>query len=650
MRHIDGGPFSEQLRHFRIRAGLSQAALAERANLSTAAVATLERGVRSAPYPRTLDTLAEALGLSSAERVAFAAAARSAQPRRPPARAHAGARPPSAEDPSRPAPQLPVWLTSFVGREVEVAAVRTLLDPAGSAVRLLTLLGLGGVGKTRLAVAAAERLTVAYPDGVVFVDLAPLHDARLVPATIARVLGVRESGGRSARELVLEHLHGRHLLLLLDNFEHLLPAAPLVPELLQRCPHVAVLVTSRTALRVQGERRFAVAPLATPSAEADTAELAVSASPAVRLFVERAQAVAADVGLDAQTAPAIAEICRRLDGMPLAIELAAARAGLLRPPALLRRLERRLPLLTGGAADLPERQQTLRTTLAWSHELLGPGEQAVFRRLAVFAGGWTLEAAEAVCADAELPAEAVLDHLEVLVDSSLVRRLDAAGGEPRFGMLETVREYAEEQLVGSNEAEASRARHRDWCLRLVADAAPRWQDSQQVADLDRERDNLRAALRWTLDTRDVEAALRLAIGCWPLWYVRGRYAEGRAWLADVLGLATPPDQAALRSRALAHAGHLAYCEGDADAAERLLREALATAEAAGDPHSIGIAAQFLGNVSKLRGKLTEAERQYERALALARRGGNRTLEILAVGSIAMLRLEGDDAAGARPCR
>jgi len=397
------------------RAGLSQAELAERANLSPAAVTTLERGVRSLPYPRTVQALSEALGLSAAEHADLVAAAhRSARSRQPPASV--------LDEPLTQATlPLPVWLTSFVGRELEVEAVRSRLAPDEAAERLLTLVGPGGVGKTRLAVAAAAALGPAYPDGIVFVDLAPFQDARLVPASIARALGLRESGGRSAREQLLEYLRQRRVLLVLDNFEHLLEAAPLVPELLRQCPHVAVLVTSRSALHTQGEQRFVVAPLATSSAEARTAEQTISTSPAAQLFVDRAQAVAADFAVNEQHAPVIAEICRRLDGIPLAIELAAARAGLLRPDALLRRLERRLPLLTGGARDLPARQQTLRKTLAWSHDLLDPGAQVLFRRLAVFAGGWTLEAAEAVCADAERPAEYDRIGLAVVALCILVR-------------------------------------------------------------------------------------------------------------------------------------------------------------------------------------------------------------------------------------
>jgi predicted ATPase/DNA-binding XRE family transcriptional regulator len=436
------GSLGAQLRILRQRAGLSQAALAERAGLGLATLKALERDRRPRPHPHTLARLAEALGESP---VAPAAAASQVR--------------------------LPLPPTPLIGREADVAAIRALLAPTTGSARLVTLVGPGGVGKTRLALALAQQLLGAYRDGLVFVDLAPLRDAQLMPATIARALDVPESSSRSAHDRLLEHLRDRQLLLVLDNFEHLLRAAPLLAELLQECARVALLVTSRTALRLRIERRVPVAPLATPPDNRASLD-EVAASPAVRLFVERALVVAPDFVLDQSNAGAVSAVCRRLDGLPLAIELAAAQAGLLGPEALLHRLERRLPLLTEGAADVPERQQTLRTALAWSHDLLDPAARLLFRRLAVFVGGWSLATAEAVCADDALPAEAMLDRLQAVVDGSLVHRLDDCGSEPRFGMLETVREYALEQLAEHEEVDAQGLRHAAYFLAVAEQAQP----------------------------------------------------------------------------------------------------------------------------------------------------------------------------------
>ena len=602
-------PFGEQLRQFRVRAGLSQVALAERANLSPAAVATLERGVRSTPYPRTVDALAQALGLSAQERAALAATA--GRPRRLPQAM--ALRPDQSRVRAEP---LPFWLTSFVGREAEVEAVRVLLDPARSAVRLLTLLGPGGVGKTRLAVAVAADLVDAYPDGMVFVDLAPVRDQRLVPATIARALDLRESGGRSAREVLLESLRERQVLVVLDNFEQLLGARFLLAELLQRCPRVALLVTSRAALRVQGEYRFPVAPLATPRVlPGGNAAQGIGASPAVQLFVARAQAMAADFVLTDGNTATVADICCRLDGIPLAIELAAARVPLLPPAALLRRLERRLSVLTGGAADLPERQQTLRATLTWSYELLEPASQVLFRRLAAFTGGWTMEAAEAVCADAVLPVDAVLDRLQELVDSSLVRGADEAGrekiadasDEPRLEMLDTVRELALELLEASGEAEVVRARHAAYLVQVAERLVTALRTSghtDNVVRLGRERDNLRAALDWLSSRADLQPALGLAAATAWLWAAEGQVAEGRDQLDRLLTAAPEPTPA--RAAALLSAAMLAWGQGDYESQERLARESLVITRARGQPGATAEALSTLGAAAFQRGEYSTA--------------------------------------------
>ncbi len=639
--------FGQRLRRLRLQRGLSQEALAERAGLTSRAVAALEGGGRRRPYPRTVEVLAEALELAGQERAAFGELVGGA--------ADQAGRPGTGR-PTLSAPLLPIWLTSFVGREVEVESIRTLLGPAGSAVRLLTLVGPGGVGKTRLAVAAAEALAPAYPDGVAFVDLAPLRDARLVPAAIARALELREGGGHSARELLLEQLRDRRVLLVLDNLEHLPAAAPLLAELLGPCP---ALVLSRAALRVQGEHRFAVAPLATPPPPADgtmpesAAMEAITTSPAVQLFVARARAVAAEFVLSERNAAAVAGMCRRLDGIPLAIELAAARVTLLSPEALLRRLERRLGVLTGGAPDLPERQQTLRATLAWSHDLLQPATQALFRRLAVFAGGWTLEAAEAVCADAELPAEAVLGQLQVLVDSSLVRRLEDAGGEPRFGLLETVREYALEQLEIAGEAEELGRRHAAYFLALCERAERHLMSAEQAVWLDRldaELDNLRAALAWAPGSGQLELGLELAVALVRFWHERGHGREGLEWLASLTrGLAefdTPAHLAALHARALGTTSWITYVQGDHRAAGPLAEQCLARWRQLGQVGNSPVALNTLAFVAGYEGDVPRQEALFRQSLALYRAEGDSRDAAWVLTWLGTVRISADDLDGA----
>jgi predicted ATPase len=557
---------------------------------------------------------------------------------------------------------LPVPPTALIGRESEVEACAAALDPARSVGRLLTLTGPGGVGKTRLALAVAAGLADTYANGVVFVDLAPLHDQRLVPATIAHALQMHGSGGRSARDLLLEHLRDRQLLVVLDNLEHLLDAAPLLAELLAGCPRLCMLVTSRTVLRLRSEQRFVVGPLATPADDVLSVE-ATTASPAVRLFVERAQAVAPHFVVDASNAQAVGAICRRLDGIPLAIELVAARAELLAPQALLRRLEGRLPLLMAGAPDLPERQQTLQRTLAWSHDLLGPAEQTLFRRLAVFAGGWTLEAAESVCAGDDVAEDMVLDVLGHLVDRSLV---DVNHGDPdlRYRLLEIVREYARQKLAEAGEFAWLQARHLSWCVALAerAESALEHPDAATWFNrLESELDNLRAALDWSETSRDTEHGLRLAGALRWFWDLRGHAREGRRHLATLLDQAGPEYRSRTVVKALNAAGYLAvyqddhaaargYCEkaaalageldarpegayalrmlalvawreGDLESAARLFNLALAAYRAVADQQSIARATISLANVSWMQGRREEAVAGYQEGLALARAGG-----------------------------
>ncbi len=614
--HLASGPsgsqeapeFGGQLRHLRVRAGLTREVLAEQAGLSVPTLSALERGDRRRPHPQTVAALANALGLAPEERTLLVELATG--PATQAAERGPTARPPPVTARPSSRVRLPVPPMELIGREAEVAAAAALLRPAPSAVRLLTLTGPGGVGKTRLALAVADVLEDAYSDAVVFVDLAPLRDQRLVLAAIADALGLREARGRSARQLVVEYLETRKVLLLLDNFEHLLGAVPLVAELLASCPHLALLVTSRSALRVRAEHRLEVPPLATPQDDAYSPQV-LEATPSVDLFRRRAQAVAPNFTLTPENARSVAQICRRLEGIPLAIELAAARIGLLQPEALLRRLVHRLPLLTGGAVDLPERQQTLRQTLAWSHDLLGPAEQRLFRRLAVFAGGWTLEAAEAVCTDTDLSADDVLERLDALVNSSLVQQLGGADQEPRFGMLETVREYAEIRLADSMETAVIRSRHRDWYVAFA-------EGTESLSDrLGTERDNLRAALEWSLaDEEGAEAGLRLAGALWWFWFAWGYLAEGRQWLEAMLDRARASDRAnpALRARALLSAGHLARFQGDWARAQSYCEQSLTLFEASGELSGVGYALHGLGVLAQLEGNYRQARAMVERSL------------------------------------
>jgi predicted ATPase/class 3 adenylate cyclase len=515
---------------------------------------------------------------------------------------------------------LPVQPTPLVGREREAGEVAGLLRR--EEVRLLTLVGPGGTGKTRLGLQVAADLVDEFEGGVFFVALAPVSDPGLVASTIAGPLGVIETPEQPLTESLKNYLSPREMLLLLDNFEQVVGAAPLVGELLSSCPKLRVLATSRAALRVYGEREYPVPPLTLPDPGKPSSPEILTRYEAVRLFVERAQAAKAGFALTEENAPAVAEICVRLDGLPLAIELAAARIRILPPEAMLARLVNRLKLLKGGARDLPERQRTLRGAIDWSHDLLDEEERTLFRRLSVFTGGRTLEAIEEVCdPEGELDA---LDGVESMVDKSLLRQ-EETDGEPRFVMLETIHEYAREKLEESGEAEEIKHSHAAYFLALAEEAEPKLKGHEQLEWLERleaEHDNFRAALSWSLGGGDAELGLRLASALWWFWYVRGHLSEGRRWLEEALakdGQAV----ASIQAMVLTGTGRIAFEQGDCEAATALLEESVTSFREAG--HSQGLA-DAVGNLAvalSYQGQPERAKALFEESLSLYREASDR---------------------------
>ena len=621
----------ELVRQHRIAAALSQEALAERAGLSARAVSDLERGIHQVPRLESLRLLADALGLDTAGRTELLAAA---HPQSTGLKIQERAR---WQAPT----SLPVPLTRLIGRDTEVAMVAQLLGHED--VRLLTLTGPGGTGKTRLALAVAERVAPRFPDGVVFVSLAPLGEPALVASAIAERLGVRERAEQPLRDALVTHLTGKSLLLVLDNFEHVRQAAPLIATLLGSCSALRVVTTSRAALHLTGEHLFPVSPLALPGVGRLPPLEDLGQVAAVRLFVERVRAVKPDFALSETNAAAVVEIVRRLDGLPLALELVAARARVLSPTALSERLDRSLPLLTAGAQDLPDRQRTLGDTIAWSYDLLRPHEQALFRRLGVFAGGWTLEAAEAVVG-LDDPV-AVLEGMGALLDHSLVQVAEQ-DDEPRYSMLATIREFAQERLVHSGEEPATRDRHARFFRALAERVGLTAWETGTPPHLDvigREHDNLRAALGWSRENGDHDTLLRLAGAVAGFWYYRGYLNEGQRWLGQALQAATDHESPRPRAWALTLSGLLANVCGETDRAAVLLTESISWWEQTGDAYGRAFAGSLLGGVYVSRGQYDEAAPLFAAAENYARDAGRDDVLALANFHLGLIAwVQGDE--------
>ncbi|HEU5438319.1 MAG TPA: tetratricopeptide repeat protein [Ktedonobacterales bacterium] len=606
-----GPSFASLLRRYREAAGLTQEQLAARAGLSARGISDLERGVRQAPRRETVSLLADALALAPHQRGLLEAAARPATD---------VARPKAVPTPPH---NLPAQLTPPIGREREARLAVEALRHADT--RLLTLTGPGGVGKTCLALAVAEEALDRFEDGVYAVMLAGLRDPALVMQAIADALGLRATADEPLAEQVRAFLRGRRMLLVLDNFEHLVAAAPAIAALLAAAPQLKALATSRERLKIGGEHELPVAPLADDAAS--------------ELFMRRAQAARPDLRFSAAEQATVEAICQRVDRLPLAIELAASWVKVLPLPVLLERLNSRLELLTGGRRDAPERQRTLRDTIAWSELLLEPGERQLFRRLAVFAGGFTLDAAEAVCGDPVAvdasggrpgapasPDGAILTGMARLVEKSLLHAQPLAEGS-RFTMLETIREYALEQLAASGEAAALGRRQAEYYARLAAELG--WIGPDQDARdrrLERELPNLRAALAWARERRDPNTGLRLATPLGRWWYSRGAFDEGEGWLRELLALDTSADAehkvpAALRVSALFALILFALDRRHYDEAEAMAREGLELARRDGDAARAGNMLAELGHVAEARGDLDAAMAYFEEALAESARGG-----------------------------
>ncbi|MFN8483159.1 MAG: helix-turn-helix domain-containing protein [Anaerolineae bacterium] len=664
--------FGAWLKRQRREQGLTQEALAGLAGCSTDYLKKIEAGRRQPSRP-VVDALLDALQIRKEARPTYVALAFATPP------------PPPHPPPPR---SLPAPLTSFIGREAELAAVEVFLRR--KATRFVTLTGPGGVGKTRLALAAAANALDEFADGAHFVDLAPITDPNLVASAVADALGIRVQGTRSPLDALKDGLRDKRLLLVLDNFEQVLAASPLVPQLLVAAPGLKVLVTSRVVLHLRGEQEFPVPPLPLPDLRRLPPLDGLSQYAAIALFAQRAASVRPDFGLTDANAPFVAAICHRLDGLPLAIELAAARVKVFSPPALLQRLDSRLKTLTLGPRDAPTRHQALRDAIAWSYDLLTEPEKRLFRRLGVFVGGFTLEAAEAVCHADGSPAIDVGDGVSSLVDKSLVQPRPGAAGELRFAMLETIREYALEQLAAQGETGPAQRAHAQYFLALAETAESELPGPGQAAWLHRlaaEQDNLRAAQSWTLSNGDVDWALRFVGALWRFWFFRGDLRQGSHFAEEVLAAAGPDGRTATHAKALwaagwlvdlqgfhdrsvvyaeasaqifmvlgdrrgaAHSLHLlalnATEQGDLARAYALHQQTLPLFQAIGDERGETFARNGLGLVAAAQGDYATARGHFAQSAAIRRRLGDKSFLAYSLGWLALVSVRLGDLDAAR---